>query len=153
MLTIFCVWVTISDNNNTNSNSSSFNWHRQREKTATIVVHSALIFRLTFKKIGLKLNIWLRISVNIVCFVQFWLLFFVSFAFKMPGSSFARVSATNYRNKLFEKMMSLTEYLDVVLSVEGLTIQAHCSILAAGSPYFHKMLKHCPAENKKPMCK
>lgn len=70
----------------------------------------------------------------------------------MPGPLY-RVSSTNYRNQLFERMMSLNEYLDVVLSVEGSTIQAHCSILAAGSPYFHRMLKNCPAENKKPICK
>lgn len=68
-------------------------------------------------------------------------------------SSVACVSVANFRNKLFEKVMSLTEYLDVIIMVEGRTIQAHCAILAAASPYFHRMLQTCPIENKKPMRK
>lgn len=47
-------------------------------------------------------------------------------------------------------MMSLNEYLDVTLSVGRRTIHAHCCILAAGSSYFHTILKDSMAGNKKP---
>lgn len=56
----------------------------------------------------------------------------------------------NFRNKLFDRMMSLNEYLDVTLSVGRRTIHAHCCILAAGSSYFHTILKESIAGNKKP---
>lgn len=68
-------------------------------------------------------------------------------------STMACVSGKNFCSRLFERMMELTEYLDVDLMIEGQIIQAHCFILAASSVYFHKLLKNCPAGNKKPMCK
>lgn len=64
-----------------------------------------------------------------------------------------RLRSRNYHEKLFQNIQSLDIFLDAILSIDGKTIQVHRFVLAAGSKYFHDLLKRNDGLGVFPVCK
>lgn len=71
----------------------------------------------------------------------------------MNKSRLSNIQSKNYHARLFENIFQSDHFLDAVLWADGETIHVHRVILAAGSPYFLKMLMSFEKLNKRPLRK